>query len=1110
MRVVAESDNSKVTNAIRLNHQAVYNKILQLLSAQQDLRLFARPNIIGNHTTWMVDMPEESSIRHFDQLSEEEKDTVADYLDDAKKKIPAILKSEPELARILNELFIVPSTKDIKVLATSGGGLQPVLTQWGYKTSDLSSSVDPLSFVIQRPRTTTAKVIIELRYTDGSQAADKVFYIEDSIGSKTREKANKDGFFDRGRCKLGTIMEVYDLPNGQKAHTHNFTITPDGQYVVIFPYLTEGRINVADQRGRRVTGAEIEVEIAGNKLKQISDSNGQIDLPGLEAGKSLRFFEAGKPENEQLAQIERQGNEWTLTVYRDLLADAQVRVVNELGDTLPNYAITIAYGDTSRDASTGEHGVLLLPNLEVGKSVKISDKNRPEFSAVFPIQESENDFILQVQPPEEKNVQVKLIDHKNKALPGVAIDFSGAKLKTSATTNEEGICTLAYDDFVHGEKIAAAVRLEIEQKGKRKEKLIRKKFRFRSEQLEYVLKIRKMNWWWLLLLLPLLLLIQCEKTVYVKTLDARSGQPAAAVNVSFGYERAFVFDDGRFLPTDWIDSVQKSDANGVSAFSGLRYSVYSWMFRHFSTALTFANTPCYASDTLQPVFHSIWNEDTLYLQLNPITTSLDFLVVDKEDNMPLPDAQVEIVVEYNGARYTDSGISGADGRVIFNSIPKCGVMTSLRGEADGYFPDSLSDKPVEELLKGALEKERILRLTPKKGQFSFFVVDCKSKKPIAGATVTIEIDYNGQKTTKTKHTNVDGKGKGFSEDYLIAKIHLSGKAPYYKPGELPDWHFIKDFTNPALYPDEKRTFCLEPAENCVTFKNTDEKTGQPLAGVKNTVTIRNGSNTRTDTVISSRDGTFPVCGIIVGDKVSILAQYPPDYEDNDSSIVDKDGVGLQKSGPSERTIPLKPKEIDLVFRTTDAEDGSIVDNTDLAIVVDGQPWPSPSSSGSGEFTVRVPVTAVISINASKTGYGSNNTTIQQKPAKSLMPPTPQSERDIPLQKDIPPPPPNAQPCNQPIKSSNGNSGEMSFFLGNKDYNMQLEFDFQAHPDEIIIYCGSGTSGSILFRRVLTNNIGSPITIPFNAKACNGVITVVIEPTEDDQSSFWSFTISCPE
>lgn len=437
---------------------------------------------------------------------------------------------------------------------------------------------------------------------------------------------------------------------------------------------------------------------------------------------------------------------------------------------------------------------------------------------------------------------------------------------------------------------------------------MKKSFVFNSDKLEYELKVRKTSrWWWLLLLLllPLLLLIRLEKTIYVKTVDAFSGTPVPGSSVELSYEKAFLYSSGHFFYKEGMHVYNPTNKNGVVAFIHLKYSVYSYIFRHHSTAIVQASNNCYSSDTLVTLFHSLSNNDTLTLKMTPLLHPIDFKVIDKDDGESLPGSRVTIISEISGKQYKEEGISDAAGRVVFSRFPKCGNLVKVIATLYGYYPDSIVNRSAVDLL-GDLTDKRTLRLKPIRKPIEFFVKDCQTNQPIPNALVDIEFDHDGKKTSV--RTNVDGIGKGVYDDArIISHIHLTARKAYYKDGELPGWHLVKDFINNSLYPPERRTICLVPEEHPITFINVDSATRRPLAGVINIVHIKDSNGTtRIDTAISNKSGRFVVSGIKNGDVISIEARYPPDYKDNTTKISGADGMKLLESPEEARTIPLVP------------------------------------------------------------------------------------------------------------------------------------------------------------------------------------------------------------
>jgi len=528
---------------------------------------------------------------------------------------------------------------------------------------------------------------------------------------------------------------------------------------------------------------------------------------------------------------------------------------------------------------------------------------------------------------------------------------------------------------------------------------MKKTFIFSNNQLEYTLKLRKRRPWWLLLLLllPLLLLIRFDKIITVQTLDAIAKTPVSGAEVHFNYTKSFAYEKGHFFTTNHEKLTGQSDASGKATFK-VQCSIYSWLFKHNETALVWAVNNCYNSDSLRPVFHRLDNNEQLTLQMQPATIEFDFKAIDKNDMADLPDSKITIIAEFSGIRYSYTDTCDAAGRVLFSKLPLCGRILSVRAEHEGYYPDSIVNRSLPDI-SGPLERIRTLQLRPIRKPIEFFVENCTTvpHQPIPNATVEIEFDFNGKKSKTSIHTNTDGKGKGtYDEAYIIALIRLKASADYYKNGELLGQHLVSDFIDSIKYPRSKRTICLEPEPNPLTFTNVDERTGKPLKGVKNTISIADG-NGKIHTVIkeSNNIGNFSV-SINPGEKISIVSQLQPDYEDNNTKVQNEDCIQLMTGPAEKRVIRLKPKIVDLVFRTVDAEHlNKLIPGADLLITVDGLIQPMPKNSDSGQFKVSVTFNSTISIAVSKAGFGENHTKILGSSVQLLFK-SPQEARDIPL------------------------------------------------------------------------------------------------------------------
>jgi hypothetical protein len=575
-------------------------------------------------------------------------------------------------------------------------------------------------------------------------------------------------------------------------------------------------------------------------------------------------------------------------------------------------------------------------------------------------------------------------------------------------------------------------------------------FKFKDDNLEYVIKVYKRNylWWLLLLLLPLILLIRFEKTIYVKTVDSNTNKVFPSADVKLDYVKSYLYSNSAFFLNDTVSIIKKSNSSGIAEFKGIKTSIYSYIFNHFTEINIQGNGACWQTDTVNKQLHYTHSGDTVLLKFKSklVQHPIEFQVIDTEDNQPLPESNVTIFSEINGYQYIDSGKTNTNGSVYFKNIPECGKINLVKATLDGYVSDSIVNKSDSKLLSKA--KDRIIKLKPIKGTYSFFIIDCRTKQGIPNAKVKVDVENGLKKTTKLKYTNVNGVGKGFDSDWEKAKIHLSASAPYYKNGELVGWHLIRDFIDIRKFQNEKRTICLEPNPNAVVFKNIDSLSGLPLAGVKNIIKIKNNTGESTEEVFSASDGNFPV-NISIGDIFSISSFFDPDYSANSHTILNKNAIDfIKNTNNNDRVIPLKPKMVKLLFNTTEKdENGNLLPNVDVVITVDNVKY-NPTNSGSGSFETEVPITGKISIVASKAKYTTNSNKIQDEKVSEIIL-EPQEKRNIPLIAE-------EDPCNVEDNSDGKCCGERdhNFSLGNQK-KVIVVFYHNGIGDEFWIYSGKG-------------------------------------------------------
>ena len=161
------------------NYTAIYNQLALMLPPDL-MALFAKPMQKGHSTVWFANINRNQvsgNAISYDQLTEDQKNEVADILEIAQTKVSSVLQKNPQAQEWVEELFVLPSTDSIKVFQTSNG-LMVNLTEWGSRLLNASDALNPFTTVIRRPRPNRAKVIIQATFTNGSIADNKPFFFK--------------------------------------------------------------------------------------------------------------------------------------------------------------------------------------------------------------------------------------------------------------------------------------------------------------------------------------------------------------------------------------------------------------------------------------------------------------------------------------------------------------------------------------------------------------------------------------------------------------------------------------------------------------------------------------------------------------------------------------------------------------------------------------------------------------------------------------------------------------------------------------------------------------------------------------------------------------------
>lgn len=622
---------------------------------------------------------------------------------------------------------------------------------------------------------------------------------------------------------------------------------------------------------------------------------------------------------------------------------------------------------------------------------------------------------------------------------------------------------------------------------------IDKKLKYKEEQDRYSLQLCHVRrpWWVLLLLLPLLLFIKCSKDITVSCVEPIGKLPVENLPVKMEYQSHFLWNDGKFFTSDTIRLIQHTDSLGKTVFKDLPCSVFSYVFYCLQKVSFTAVDDCHVALDERRNFHYRWH---ITLDMEPRLEDLHVQLLDKETGDILPDGILIYKYIELGEEKTDSAHADAAGIATLSQMRYCSVMTELKGTCYGYADTMYVDIPCQSLLNA--NDSTALRLRPIKERFTFFVKNKETKQPIPDALCKVSLTHPG----KSKHvekrevrTSIDGQGLAvYDKAFILSTMAITASKLHYKDGQLEGGPWTVEVFNRQN--DSIRTIWLEPEPYLEEFVNIDSITGKPIPGVTNVIKVIDHDGTMTETTeMSNSNGVFSVWAKEDA-KVEVFSTKAPSYKKK-ISIYPK----YKDIKEEEKKIKMQPVLETLKFRTVREEKPNVLlPKCTLTITGSESGLLIPTNSGNGEFSVTMRKYEYLSIVASRKGYKTNRTKVQNRDWEYLR--VNQERRDIPLKLDLP-------PCDggENVPKNGQMYHQRSYSMGQEEGDASITGNFYGEPDRLTIYDGPDISGRILIgpdRSVINN-----FWIPFHFT--QGAITVVIK-TSPYKNSSWEYVVNCPK
>lgn len=477
MLALAKTKDRSIRFLIPSDYTSLYNSLKNLLP--EHYRLFAKPNTLGQTTTWYYEDSESiegQKVSTYEELSSEAQMTVLDYLEDSKEYIIQQLGHDKFFSKYVKHLFATPSKSDIKVIETD---FEPivVLTQWACSPDDARKGITPLESILIMQENDRVRVKVDFRYTDETVAARIPFVF--TYKEVVKEfKSKNDGSYSLGRIKLDSEFSIHIEVNGEQRHLHNFRVVKDGEYIVYLPLMVSGRAKVINQDKAVIPNADIQLSYGGEVQDYNTGKHGFLKVDNLEVGKTISIAEKHNPENTKTYTINKEQNEFVLEIKESVYADVQLKIMNQRDELLPKRSLLLEYEGKelefgTRECNSGDSGIIELSQLLVGTQLKATEKDNLENVQTYKVEEQDNEFIFRIVEPDAPapgKVRINLFEGRKKKKKMIAnqeliIRHKGKEYKV--LTDEEGWSPFEIEGLEDGDEIEIVTRVPKSKRYKR-------------------------------------------------------------------------------------------------------------------------------------------------------------------------------------------------------------------------------------------------------------------------------------------------------------------------------------------------------------------------------------------------------------------------------------------------------------------------------------------------------------------------------------------------------------------------------------------------------------------------------------------------------------------
>ncbi len=208
---------------------------------------------------------------------------------------------------------------------------------------------------------------------------------------------------------------------------------PDKQKVQVFIKYKDGSIAEKRQFYYEYSHKAQETKV---EKKERTNIEGLCNLRKLKIGATISIYDIVDDKKCYIHSYTiEEGTEIYEAVF-PLFADVKVKVINQKNDPVSNIDIVIDYEGDKITRNTLEYGHFTVENLEVTKTITISEKEKSENSIDYTIKSDKNEVVLNIVQPFYSDAQITVINQEDEVVPDVQLLLDLETKKENYTEKE--------------------------------------------------------------------------------------------------------------------------------------------------------------------------------------------------------------------------------------------------------------------------------------------------------------------------------------------------------------------------------------------------------------------------------------------------------------------------------------------------------------------------------------------------------------------------------------------------------------------------------------------------------------------------------------------------